>query len=668
MNIFTGAELIIAALNLVIAGYVLAKHPKSIVHRAFFLFAAGIGLWAGSFACLLLTRDFSFADAVLVSGDIMIAGLFLLCVTFPDQKKLHPSVLALLAPLAVAAAITPTKAFIAGVHFVDGANPQPVNGPFFPLLAAVILAYIIFSAYSFFRRYRDLRGIARVRMRYFMFGAGLFLASMFVFDLLLPGFGFARLNALGPLSSLLFTSLTGYAIVRYRFMDVRVIIRRGILYACAVALIGIAFFGLYFFLQIFIKNDQLDEFVDVCAAAFGAFAFPGFKRAFERTTNPVFFRGGYDYADAVGELSAALRATLDLRTLMNSIHSFLGRTIRPARVIFAFEGEEEAVVVYGVQAYAEMKRLKEGCAMLMKTAPRISAQPIVIQEVADAAESDMHRNFAALGVKLGIAAIIPLYAKGGTHSFLFVGEKLSDDILRPDDIRLLNVIADQAGMAIENGRLYEKIRLSNEDLERRVIEKTEKLRAMYDMQSRFLADISHELQTPVAIMQGNLEIIERGAGRERATAIRVARETLSGMAGLVNNLLEVARLNFSKNKLHKSQLSVARLLQEVSDDCFVLAVNKGITLGIRSERLLIFGERRKLKEVLFNLINNALQHTPAGGHIALAAAQDGVHAAISISDTGTGIPAEDLEKIFDRFYRIKGETSRGSGLGLHICR
>jgi len=668
MNPVVFAELVVAASNLALAVYVLAHRPRNVVHRSFFLFGAGIAFWAGSIACLSITRNFFFAAAALYGGHLMMLGLFMLAVTFPDEKIFPRERLWALVPIAVVTILTPFGLFIRSVQFSPMGGPVPENGALFPLLVGVTLFYLIFSAYLFAKQYRASQGIGRVRMRYLIFGAGIFIGAMFLFDLLLPSFGIFGFNLIGPLASIIFTALTAYSIVRHRFLNIRIVIQRGLLYACAIAMLGILFFGIYFFLQIFIKDDRLDEFIDVLAAAIGAFAFPRFRCAFEKATDPIFFRGGYDYAVAVGALSPLLASTLDLRTLVDSIKDFLARTVRPANVLFAFQGEDESAVLHGVRGQSEMRRLKEGCLMLVEIASGISDDVILAQELDAKDEQESRRRALSLMRKLEIAAIVPLFSKEGVRSFLFVGEKLSGDIMRPDDIRLFGILSHQAGMAIENSRLYEKIRVTNEGLERRVIEKTEKLKAMYDVQSRFLADISHELQTPVAILQGNLEIVEGGTDRERKNAARVARTTLSGMSTLINNLMEVARLNFSKNKLHKSQLSVERLLQEVSDDCFVLAVNKGISLSVKAEKFLIYGERRKLKEVLLNLINNALNHTRPGGSIFLRAVMTPGGPEVIVEDTGVGIAPKDVEKIFDRFYRIKGEASRGSGLGLNICR
>src|SRR5882672_3455622 len=91
---------------------------------------------------------------------------------------------------------------------------------------------------------------------------------------------------------------------------------------------------------------------------------------------------------------------------------------------------------------------------------------------------------------------------------MLLGEKSSDDIFRPKDIQLLSVISHQAGIAIENAHLYAQVQRYNEELEGIVEERTKKIKEMYGAQAEFLTDISHQLQTPIAILQGNLELAE----------------------------------------------------------------------------------------------------------------------------------------------------------------
>ncbi len=209
-------------------------------------------------------------------------------------------------------------------------------------------------------------------------------------------------------------------------------------------------------------------------------------------------------------------------------------------------------------------------------------------------------------------------------------------------------------------------------------------RAPRDERAKFISDISHELQTPIAILRGNVEVLQRRSitDAERATAERVILTTLDGMSRLIGNVLLSAKLKFSKKISFQEDVAIGALLCETREDCLLLAEDKGIRLLLEIEDydviadgyLFVRGNRDRLKEVLFNLISNALKHTDVGGAITLHAARSADMVRVMVEDSGTGIAPKDLPHIFERFYRIEGDAASaghampGTGIGLNICR
>ena len=282
-------------------------------------------------------------------------------------------------------------------------------------------------------------------------------------------------------------------------------------------------------------------------------------------------------------------------------------------------------------------------------------------------------------------------------ALLFLGVESLIEILIRDIDQIIDIVMAITGAfvflwvrsTIENARLHKALRERSEErakeLEARVAEKTERIRQMYDAQSGFLTDIAHEFQTPISILKGNIAILAKGApktGRmaavgqgdvERVNALYVANTTLDRLSRLVNNLLDIARLNFSKNKFYKQMVDVRALVEEARDDCVVLAEDKNISISLAlagaSDAVFVAGDKDKLKEVLLNLLSNALKHTPGGGTITITARAYSEEAEIIVADSGPGIAPENLPQIFERFYKIENrKNTEGMGLGLHICR
>lgn len=194
-----------------------------------------------------------------------------------------------------------------------------------------------------------------------------------------------------------------------------------------------------------------------------------------------------------------------------------------------------------------------------------------------------------------------------------------------------------------------------------------------DAHAEFFLNVSHELQTPIAILRGNVELLQRRGitDAERAAAERVIVSTLDGMSRLIDGVLAGAKARSSRVSLSEKYVSVGSLLQEIYEDCALLAEDGGIALSVDGEdNIFVRGDRGKLKEVLLNLVSNALKHTPRGGAVVLRAENAGAAARIAVEDTGCGIAPEDLPHIFERFYRIRqpADAVPGTGLGLNICR
>lgn len=412
-------------------------------------------------------------------------------------------------------------------------------------------------------------------------------------------------------------------VTKLKMTDIHDIARRSATYAVLIAMIAAVFFSVEFVTEKFFYNN--DEVVDIVSAVAGAFAFSEFRSRFETLTDCVFFRGQYDYSEAVASLDLILRTTIDMKELLGRIADLLAKTIKPEAVAFLLAGSDEPIV------YSRLE-----------TAPG------------------------------EVTANIPFLSKGSVVATMLVGRKLSGGDLEAKDMQLLQTISRQAGMALENARLYEALREHSEDLERRVVEKTERIKEMYDAQSKFLTDIAHEFQTPISILKGNLSLLakiaptEKAAARSKqAAALYVANTTLDRLSRLVTNLLDIAKLNFSRQKFRKEIIDVGKLLEDAREDCAILAEDKNISISLVSETSFVAGDKDKLKEVLLNLLSNALKHTPGGGSISLTAKHDGENIEIAVVDTGIGIPPENLPNIFERFYKIEDS---GNGIGLHLCR
>jgi signal transduction histidine kinase len=200
-----------------------------------------------------------------------------------------------------------------------------------------------------------------------------------------------------------------------------------------------------------------------------------------------------------------------------------------------------------------------------------------------------------------------------------------------------------------------------------------KLERQQELRHRMMADIAHELRTPLSVLQIELESIEDGLTNPTPEVIAGLQTDVAHLHRLVEDLRMLSLADAGELQLEAEPVEMGDLIRGVVGRVQGAVRAQSITLEMQLSdmALSVIGDDQRLAQVLFNLLSNALQHTPPDGQITVTAQQvkDEVH--VTVQDTGEGIPAQDLPHIFDRFYRIDQARSRdtgGSGLGLSITR
>jgi heavy metal sensor kinase len=209
-----------------------------------------------------------------------------------------------------------------------------------------------------------------------------------------------------------------------------------------------------------------------------------------------------------------------------------------------------------------------------------------------------------------------------------------------------------------------------------------RLDASFEQQRRFMADASHELRTPVAIMRSETEVAlsqkERSNGELRESLAIVKDETRR-LTHIVEDLFTLARADAGQYKLASEEFYLDELAGEVAHSVRTLVAERGLTMRLdATQEMPARGDENLLRRLLLNLLDNAIKHTPRGGEVTISCKREGARYITTVSDTGRGIPAGAQPHIFDRFYRADSARSRaegdnagptsGAGLGLSIAR
>jgi two-component system phosphate regulon sensor histidine kinase PhoR len=209
-----------------------------------------------------------------------------------------------------------------------------------------------------------------------------------------------------------------------------------------------------------------------------------------------------------------------------------------------------------------------------------------------------------------------------------------------------------------------------------VLHDVTELRRLERVRQDFVANVSHEFKTPLTAIQGFAETLLAGAlddPENNRRFLEIIRNHAMRLARLTNDLLKLARIEAGKMELEFSSVGLLELIEACTETTLLKANRKEITLEITVPPQLpaVRGDAALLRDVLQNLLDNAIQYTPPRGHISVAASAGKREAVITVTDTGIGIPLADSERIFERFYRVDAARSReagGTGLGLSIAK
>ncbi len=238
-------------------------------------------------------------------------------------------------------------------------------------------------------------------------------------------------------------------------------------------------------------------------------------------------------------------------------------------------------------------------------------------------------------------------------------------------INWLTVTIPTISAALLAGTLAERLKTTAEHLQTA----NERLLESEDLRDNLTHMIIHDLRNPITAVMGGLDLLRMmlsGAiNEDQLRLLETSRRSSEKLLNLVNDILDINKMEAGKLKLSVHPVDINQMLEENADAVRVLTELEGqyLYLDLSTSLPEVICERRLISRVVGNLLSNAIKHTPDGGSITISSrVQDDDHIAISVADTGYGIPVEYREHLFEKFSQAKGEEQRGTGLGLTFCR
>ncbi len=282
------------------------------------------------------------------------------------------------------------------------------------------------------------------------------------------------------------------------------------------------------------------------------------------------------------------------------------------------------------------------------------------------------------GTELAVAALISFAASYllffVTLEFLFFREinkiyKMMEKLRRKE---LSGIDADRGNKSNPFGKINDEIH-SFATLKQKEIDELIKLE---NFRREFVADVSHELKTPIFAAQGFVHTLLDGAVNDknvRNKFLKKAAKSLDGLDALVQDLLTLSQIETGDIKMHFENFDLHRLCADVIDQFEEKADKKKISLKLNGDhhRIMVYADRQRISQVITNFVSNAINYTPEGGSVTIEFDVGKKNVTTFVSDNGEGIPPAHLDRIFERFYRVDKSRSRekgGTGLGLAIVK
>lgn len=703
-----------SAINLLIGFLVFFKNTKSAINRSFFYFTFGIAGWGACIVILKMFPSLLLGEITFAFGPIAISGLALFTKFFPRLKKASNKIFYILLSSTTGLLLLAIffNLIINEVSIIDG-SPKASYGFAYPFFIIYMSAWALYSLASLGINYKNSKGIGREQLRYLFWGFMLFSIGAIATNIVLPALGISKFSSLGPSLSIIMLISIAYSIIRYRLMDIRIVIRSTLIYLlsfAAVLVIGMISMSV-------INKNFADTLNPAVAGPIILVAclilFEPLKYLFQKLIDRFLFHTVYTYQQALKKLSQDTTKEIDLDKLMDMIVDTVMKSMGLNRtgvllaetVVEKSNGDKgnhkdrhvnfyKIAKVIGFKETNGISLVKDNflTSFLQKTKTAVVFEELelMIRDAHDESDKKHLKKLQDNMHKIEAGVCLPLFSQNELIGLIVLGNKISGEAYTKEDLHLLETLSNQASVAISNAQLYEEVTDAREQLEdfnkalqkkvveatEELIEKNKNLKELLKMKSDFLAVASHQLRTPTSVVRGMLSMLqEEGDNLEpaqRKEFIAQSYASINHLERIVHDLLSATEIEGEKLKLMPEPIDLSVVIQKAIKERKKLAEDKKIKLVFKKhdDTPQALADKYKIEEVICNLVDNAIYYTKKG-QVTVELGHNDKSVWLKVIDTGIGIDDKDKKILFKRFQRgeeVNKVHPNGSGLGLYIVK
>jgi signal transduction histidine kinase len=649
MGFHAAIPLVAALANVVIGIAMLSKGLRSRIIRVFTLLSVMLVAWNLGIFSLYHFPDAESAEwwsrlarSVFLFGPV--TGYHLSLVLSPTPRRGTSWLLGIGYLLAGCISVLNLQG-----RLVLGVSPHywgwyPEPAPLYGVATALIVTYLLLSFEGAWHVYRHPSSARdRVQAKFW------FLSAAMIVPLALTNFAAiygAKVYPLGNLATVLYAGNIAYAISRHRLMDVDYVVRKFVSFTASLATVLLpGAIGLY---QLAIYVGAEAPLVIVLAAItlalVGVVLVPTLQSALETRVQQALFPRRYDYRQRLRRFGADLVHVFDEHALIKRLGDTLAEVldVEQCRVFLRDDRTRSFAEVYPEQDGGALPESLPGSLETL-------TEPVLLGEI----ESENHASGRVLR-QMGVEVLIPLRIEDRVTGVIFLSRNRSLQLFSGEDLQILSNVAAGASVALENSRLSRELRRSEAFLQR-----ANRLSSL----GMLAAGIAHEIRNPLTAVKTFLDLLpQRIDDREFLGQFRdLSLAELKRVTDLIAELLTLGR----STNVTRSDVDLLSAIEPVVRLMDSTARKRHVGLRIAAAPIVtrVHADPDQLKQIVLNLLLNAIEASPAGGEVTLRVRSIGANVVVEVQDQGVGIPPDQLDNIFEPFFTTK-ETGTGLGLAL----
>ena len=680
--------LIIAAIACLALGCLIVfQDTKRFANIIFVGICLCFGIWAISVMLFLRSTT---PDSALVTAKVfyVVAALFpalllIFALIFPKQEnKISIPTLSLigLTGLIMSTLVVVYPGFVIKDIVISGSNYYGVVDSMTYILYAVYFVVFfgiaIAVALNKFFTYRGSR-----RMQAGLYAIGILIDSIpgLITNLLLPYYGDYRFIWVGPAASIFFLSLTAYAIIRHGLFSVQLAAVRSTAYLFTLIALSAIYYMFAYLASLVLLHGQASSAVgvgpiNIILALILAFLFQPIKHFFDRITNRLFYKDGYNVDDFFTRLNKVLAATTDLRLVLEHAAQEIGDTLKSEQTFFFIYTDKDHFVTGGTKQHKELPRAD--ALALDNVGDRVDG--VIVASVRES-NDPIRRLLASHKIEL----VLPLIQSGEKVGYLCLGNHLNSHYTT-HDMKVLNAVAGELIIAIENALSVQEVRELNDSLQQRVDDATKELRTSNAQLQRldkakddFISMASHQLRTPLTSVKGYISMVREGdvgkISKDQDQMLGEAFASSERMVHLINDFLNVSRLQTGKFLIDKRPVDLAKVIEQELDSLVTNAKSRNLAFTYTPPKdfPMLNLDEDKIRQVIMNFSDNAIYYSTEGTKIKVKLAVQGKEAIFTVTDNGIGVPRAEQSQLFNKFYRASNARRQrpdGTGVGLYLAK